>query len=1109
VLPDFIRATLLTWSLASKETMGRLQLKWSTELVDQNAAARLSKFHTYWVGKHYETSIANSLQIATRQTIIEGGLAGTQAANAFRDIASKYLAGKGESFPEVPKGWTGTTDEYFAGLANHVGTQARVFSRLESYERVGITTYTIVAVLDNRTSDICQMMHGQTFTVEQGLGVAETWTEEYTPEAVKEKAGWMRAQDAAKLAGLSDYKPGTVSPKISPKGMDALAEAGMALPPYHFRCRTDIVAEQEVMTFPSGGEPTYKPVKPPKAESPKPPPAAPTPPSKATGGFPWQMSQLTSVEKSAKGMHAKAFFHDPDGNEWMFKPAPEGLRFRAEVEKLAADAARALEVDTADVFMVEHEGKIGTIQRLFKDIKHDGLTKVGVQGLTQEQVAQLQRQHIFDWLIGNNDGHIDNFLVLKDGKLVGIDRGQAFRYFKTDKLALDYNPNARYGIKVFYNDVFAAARDGKLPTGVEMLGLDAPEIASLVKKAESLSDEQWLTIWRPYIDGAMKNKSLAYGSRAAFERELLRRKNQLGSDLDEFYRGLLGKGRAARRTAETQKGVLTPVDKSFVSEMQAAKNRGKSVLVASEEIENGNVLVYTYADGTVVVEGKMRKLADEMVRAQLAGPQAAGATPGTDSLWDDVLSCIKSFNHHLGPGGSGTIPDSKQRLFVRTLNAAKKQWAEGWTVPGGTQAGQMGEYYVKLLQQYGTESLGMRLTTTTKKMLGVKNQPFKVPGVKAKALAGRVKRSSIERIYEEERKLVRGVIKNKHGEIASQSTFGCGMDETKEMIVAVLDDGTEIHYIPHNGYRQGQAYSKQGRFRIKVQPATGAKDVTPKQVQKALDAIGDLGVSPKLMTEADFELLYLQKNQFAMGYANDAAFANIPANGSTEEKIQAYLDAFRKKLRKNPRSLPGYDPRPVYYSGDNAGIPRFRRFDIDRKKLAEADLEFTHRVQGGADEVLLSIIDGESGGLISTEEKLRRGVEISGMSPGEDQMTGGAQYVFARAKGIGRERNWNMIIFKKELALDTNMVSYSTDKFGCMEPGRKEATRAKTFQKLMGFRKFDANESLIKNEIPLDMWEHVIVRRSTRVKLLDELEKRGVKTLGGKPVEEFVIGLGR
>lgn len=1103
VLPDFMRATLLTWSLASKETMGRLQLKWSTELVDQKAAARLSKYHTYWVGRHYGASISESLQLATQKTIIEGGLAGTQAANAYRDIASKYLAGKGESFPEVPLRWTGTTDEYFAGLSNHVGTQARVFSRLESYERVGITTYRVVAVLDDRTSDICQMMHGQTFTVQQGLDVAEVWSSEYSPEDVKEKAGWLRVNEAAKLAGLKDYKPGTVSPKISPKGMDALAKAGMALPPYHFRCRTDIVAEQEVTTWPTGGEPTYKPVKPPKAQPPKPPPAAPTPPAKAPGGFPWAMSDLSPVQKSAKGMHTKEFFRDPDGNEWMFKPAPEGLRFRAEVEKLAADAARALGVDTADVYMVTHKGKTGTIQRLFKGVQHDGLTKVSTQGLTQEQVAQLQRQHIFDWLIGNNDGHIDNFLILKDGRLVGIDRGQAFRYFKTDKLALDYNPNARYGIKVFYNDVFAAARDGKLPKGVELLGLDSPEIAGLVKKAETLSDDQWLAIWKPYIDGAMKNKSLAFGSRKAFERELLRRKNQLGKDLDGFYRKILGKGREANRAAQTQKGALTPVNKTFVKEMQAAKNRGKAVLIASEEVENGNVLVYSYKDGTVVVEGKIRKLADSIVRQQLGGTKVAAAPDlglGTEEIWNSVLKSVKSFNFHLGPNGDGKIPASTQVVFKRALRTLAKMMKS----PNPDQAA-AARYYRSVLLKYGNVQEGM-ITSRKATLLGKKVKPYKpkatpipkgTPGA-----SSRVKTARITKIQEEERVLKKGVIDNEHGKLTSAPYQD--MDETKEMIVAVLEDGTEIHYVPHDGYKQGQAYSKQGRFRIKVQPKAGAQP-TPEQVQQALDAIGDLGVAPRLMTEADFELLYLRKNQFAMGWAKDKAFANIPSNASTQEKIDALLKAFEKKLKKNPRALPGYNPRPVYYSGDNAGIPRFQRFDINPKTLAKANLEFNHQVHGQVDETLLRILDGETGGLISTEEKLRRGIPLGGMSPGTDQATGGAQFVFTRAREVG-DRYRNSIILKKDLALDTNMVSYAGDKFGTMKPDTKERLRAKTLRKLLSFRGKGSNESLIKNEIPIDMWEHIVVSNDKRTRLLKELEKRGVKKLAGKPVEEFVIG---
>lgn len=243
-LPDFRRAVLQTWRLSSKAEAQKAGVRWTTKLIDETAVKTLSENHTYWIGKFYGDSLSDGIRFATRKVIVEEGLAGKDAAARFRRVADSFLKGKGYTkFPEAPPPtWNGTPDDYFAGLGNHVGTQARVFGRIETFGRLDLKTYRIVAVLDRRTSRVCRLMHGQTFTVEQAQPTLDAWTST-DPETVKDKAGWMRIEDLTELAGLT-YDKDTVltSPKISSSGLADLASAGQALPPYHFRCRTDVVS---------------------------------------------------------------------------------------------------------------------------------------------------------------------------------------------------------------------------------------------------------------------------------------------------------------------------------------------------------------------------------------------------------------------------------------------------------------------------------------------------------------------------------------------------------------------------------------------------------------------------------------------------------------------------------------------------------------------------------------------------------------------------------------------------------------------------------------------------------------------------------------------------
>jgi len=1142
-------------SLAMKGALeeSKLDVPSSFALVDKKALNALTKNYTHWVDGYYHSNVREALRVGASEAIVKEGLAGRDAGRRFKEVADHYFKGKAGPAPglpaslSVPKSYHGTADQYWDGLANHVAYQGNVFGRIDAFKKIGVTKYRIVAVLDRRTSDICRMMHGQVFTIEQAQPNLDAWMSD-TPADVKDAAGWQKGPALAKEIGLSGYKPGATTPSMTPAQLNTISSKGLALPPYHFRCRTDVDIEEQVEDLPfiPGEKPPKKPApakpkpkepkKPPAAKPkpkpvPKPPapkaptpipskpkpgakkpdikPAQPTPESRTPKEFPWAEDQLTEVKRGAKGMHEKQFFKDPDGNEWMFKPAPGGKDFRANVESIASEAAKRLGLDSADVFLVKHRGRTGTMHRMFKAVKNDGLERVGIEGLTQQQVEAMQRQHVLDWLIGNNDMHAGNFMVLKDGTLVGIDRGQAFRYFAKDRLATDYNPNAGYGIRVLYNDLFAAAQKGKMPKGLKLVDLDSAPMRRMLEKVASVSDDEWLAMWKPYIDDALKNKSLAFGSRAKFEAELLRRKNSLGKDLDEFYSKIFKRQTREVAEAQAQKGALTKVDAKLARKVGESQNRGATVLVATEKVENGNLLVYRYKDGSTVVEGKVRRSADEVVKRRLVGEDGmrkmaadAADAGGVDPDWTAILNQIKSFNYHLGPGGDGVISKIKQDAFFSKLNALKKKMTDPTATP---QNKAKAKYYHDMLSKYGTQKKGIHLGPKTKKMLGVKQEPYTPPKPKETpqrtgGKSRRVKKSNVRKIAEEKRALENGEIVNETG--GGLTSAGLRTDELREMIVAELDDGTRIFYTPHDNHHMGQAYSKQGRFRIVV--PKGSRPPGAKEIERALDALEDMGVEKKLMTPDDFELLYLRKNAHAMGIADDPVFANISSDLPVKKQVERMLEGFKKKIGKDPRKMAGYNPKPVFYGKEGEGIARFQRFDFSDADIAKRKFTIIHDLYSSSPgDFLLSRIDDGTRCLIATEEKIRRGIPLAGMSPGADQNTGGAQFVFLRIrKGAAKGRR--RIHLKKALLRDTNAVSYNGDYFGNMEPSFKEARRAKTVPEALKMTS-SSNETLIKNEVPLEMWDHIDVGSAAeRTRVLGELRKRGIKEIGGTPIEDFV-----
>src|SRR5690606_14962237 len=126
------------------------------------------------------------------------------------------------------------------------------------------------------------------------------------------------------------------------------------------------------------------------------------------------------------------------------KPEP----FRAYVQEAVSQVqARVLgEQFVVPIKAVEVEGRFGTIQPLL-DVKGD-LKKIPLADLTPDQLRMIQQEHVIDWLVGNFDSHPGNHIVLADGRIIGIDKEQAFRYIadpKSWRVSTTYHPNAVYG----------------------------------------------------------------------------------------------------------------------------------------------------------------------------------------------------------------------------------------------------------------------------------------------------------------------------------------------------------------------------------------------------------------------------------------------------------------------------------------------------------------------------------------------------------------------------------------------------------------------------------------------------------------------------------------
>ena len=203
----------------------------SFDLYDESAVAALHGDQMVWIGDHYDKNVRKALRDNARAAV-EGGVGRLQAGKQLEASVAKSLKGVG-----VPGGWSGSSARYFEGLAANTATNARVRGQMRSFVDLGVRRYVIVNPNDERTSTVCQHMSGKTFTVDMGTAQIESEAGATRPDDIKAAHPW-----------LSFSQVQAISPKAGPGSVsdaDALAKAGMALPPYHFRCRSTIDLTEE------------------------------------------------------------------------------------------------------------------------------------------------------------------------------------------------------------------------------------------------------------------------------------------------------------------------------------------------------------------------------------------------------------------------------------------------------------------------------------------------------------------------------------------------------------------------------------------------------------------------------------------------------------------------------------------------------------------------------------------------------------------------------------------------------------------------------------------------------------------------------------------------
>ncbi|MQL51824.1 hypothetical protein GFC01_06010 [Desulfofundulus thermobenzoicus] len=252
--------------------------------------------------------------------------------------------------------------------------------------------------------------------------------------------------------------------------------------------------------------------------------------------------------KELGGVHEKFIYADQDGKEWLFKPDKHSGGAVAAAESAVSRIAAMVGQPAVDVFVTETPHGKGSIQPFVQGAKQLGSDPVKY---SPAQIRALVREHVISWATSEHDAKHDNFLVTPGGVVVGVDKGQAFKFFGEDKLSLDYHPNKQHGSQEpVYYALYRAAKEGKVK-------INPYDALPVIERFEKIPDAEYREILRPVVDAAVNSPAknqIAWWKRMEdfaaqrlghkpsdqevgeeFLRRACERKNNLRKDFAEFF----------------------------------------------------------------------------------------------------------------------------------------------------------------------------------------------------------------------------------------------------------------------------------------------------------------------------------------------------------------------------------------------------------------------------------------------------------------------------------------------------------------------------------------------------------------------------------------------
>jgi ADP-ribose pyrophosphatase YjhB (NUDIX family) len=242
------------------------------------------------------------------------------------------------------------------------------------------------------------------------------------------------------------------------------------------------------------------------------------------------------------GQTDKELFKDSDGNWWLFKPGYSGQG--SVTDNTASDLGNmlGLKLPSTKTYTLDYGTKTspGSLQRMLPgswpktaNSPKSVLDSGGIKVLNANQQQELWKHSVLDWLVGNDDAHLDNLLIDTDGHLWAIDKTRAWKEFGSRKDVLDINSLGQGGTDALAPGINkwwkSAAQNPSMLAAVHPNTMAQP-----LRALRTIDDATYRQMVRPVAELAAKNNPRYMGNVEKLLDDMVTRKNSTTADLENF-----------------------------------------------------------------------------------------------------------------------------------------------------------------------------------------------------------------------------------------------------------------------------------------------------------------------------------------------------------------------------------------------------------------------------------------------------------------------------------------------------------------------------------------------------------------------------------------------